>query len=210
MDFKEAESKYFELKGRLDAGALTPDQFSAEVAGLRVQDSEGRHWTIDVSSGGWLQYDGTKWIPSQAPGGISPPARPPSPPAPARKGGPSPVLLIGALAVAALLCLVSLGGAGLILARSGGGDGGEEEPDAISQQEAERIADDIIATEFPDMEDADKTLGSYQNPAGAKFWTVTYRKDAEAELDGVTYEIPNLVIVSVDKDTGETIAAISG
>ncbi len=210
MDFKEAESKYFELKGRLEAGALTPDQFSAEVAGLRVQDSEGRHWTIDASSGGWLQYDGTKWIPSQAPGGVSPPAGPPSPSAPARKGGPSPVLLIGALAVAALLCLVSLGGAGLILARSGGGEGGEEEPAAISQQEAERIADDIIAEEFPDMKDADKTLGSYQNPAGTKFWTVTYRKDAEAELEGVTYEIPNLVIVSVDKDTGEAIAAVSG
>ena len=210
MDFKEAESKYFELKGRLDAGALTSDQFSAEVAGLRVQDSEGRHWTIDVSSGGWLQYDGTKWIPSQAPGGISPPARPPSPPAPTRKGGRSPVLLIGALAVAALLCIVSLGGAGLILARSGGGNGDTEEPAAVSQQEAESIADDIIADEFPDMEDAEKTVGSYQNPAGTKFWAVTYRKDAEAELDGVTYEIPNLVIVSVDKDTGEAIAAVSG
>ena len=120
------------------------------------------------------------------------------------------MLLIGALAVAALLCLVSLGGAGLILARSGGGEGGEEEPAAVSQQEAERIADDIIAEDFPDMEEADKTVGSYQNLTGTKFWTVTYRKDAEAELDGVTYEIPNLVIVSVDKDTGEAIAAVSG
>jgi len=26
----------------------------------------------------------------------------------------------------------------------------------------------------------------------------------------VTYEIPNLVIVSVDKETGEAIAAVSG
>ena len=210
MDFKEAESKYFELKGRLDARALTSEEFNSEVAKLRVQDDGGQHWAIDSATGGWLRYDGTKWVPAQAPGGVSPPARSPSPPAPGRKGGRSPVLLIGALAVAALLCLVSLGGAGLILARSGGGEGGEEEPAAVSQQEAERIADDIIAEDFPDMEEADKTVGSYQNPAGTKFWTVTYRKDAEAELDGVTYEIPNLVIVSVDKDTGEAMAAVSG
>jgi hypothetical protein len=210
MDFGEAESKYFELKGRLDAGALTSDEFNSEVAKLRVQDEGGQHWAIDSATGGWLRYDGANWVPAQAPGGVSPPAAPPSPPAPTRRGGASPVLLIGALAVAALLCLVSLGGAGIILARSGGGDGDVEEPAAVSQEEAERIADDIIADEFPEMEDAEKTMGSYQNPAGTKFWTITYRKDGEAELDGVTYEIPNLVIVSVDKETGDAIAAVSG
>ena len=209
MDFKEAESKYHELKGRLDAGALTPDQFAEEVAKLRVQDDQGRYWTIDAATGGWLQYDGSKWVPSQAPGDVSPPARPDSPPATARKSGASPVLLIGALAVAAVLCLVALGGAGLILARSGGGTGGVEEPSAVSQQEAERIADDLISEQFPDMEDADKTMGSYQNPAGTKFWTVTYRQDAEAEFEGVTYEVPNIVIVSVDQATGEAIPAVS-
>ena len=85
-----------------------------------------------------------------------------------------------------------------------------EEPAAISQQEAERIAHELITEEFPELEDAEKTIGSYQNPAGTRFWTVTYREDSEAELDGVTYQIPNVVIVSVDKETGETIAAVSG
>jgi len=210
MDFEEAESKYFELKGRLSAGALTSEQFRAEVAELRVQDSEGRYWTVDARSGGWLFYDGTMWVPSQPPGVVAP--VPPLAPAAAgrRKGGSSPVLLIGALAVAAVLCLVAMGGAGLILTRSGGGTGGVEEPAAISQQEAERIADDLISEEFPGLEAAEKTVGSFDNQAGTQFWTVTYRKDAEREFEGATYEIPNIVIVSVDKETGEAIAAISG
>jgi hypothetical protein len=114
------------------------------------------------------------------------------------------------VALAAVLCLVALGGAALILTRSPGGGGGEEEPVAVSQREAESIADDLIAQEFPEMADAEKTLGSFQNLAGSQYWTITYRKDGEAELEGVTYEIPNLVIVSVNKETGEAIAAVSG
>jgi hypothetical protein len=209
MDFREAENKYHELKGRLDAGGLTAEQFADEVAKLRLQDDEGRYWTIDGATGGWLQYDGTKWVPSQAPGTAPPSVKPRPAAATPRKGGRRPVLLIGALAVAAVLCVVALGGAGFILTRSGG-DSGAEEPAAISQQEAERIAHELITEEFPELEDAEKTIGSYQNPAGTRFWTVTYREDSEAELDGVTYQIPNVVIVSVDKETGETIAAVSG
>jgi hypothetical protein len=209
MDFKEAESKYFELKGRLDAGALTPAQFASEVANIRVQDDQGRYWALDASTGGWLQYDGAEWVPARTPGGAPPAARPPARPR-SERGGRSPVLLIGALAVAALLCLVALGGAGLILTRPGGDTGGTGEPVAISQEEAERIADDLIADQFPDLEDGEKSVGTFENAAGTQFWTVMYRKDAQAELEGVTYEIPNIVIVSVDKDTGEAIAAVSG
>jgi hypothetical protein len=210
MDFKEAESKYHELKGRLDAGAMTPEQFRGAVAELRVEDSEGRHWAVDGRSGGWLLYDGTQWRPSRPPGGVSTPPPPARAAAPSARGGRSPVLLIGAVAVAAVLCLIALGGAGLILTRSSGGTAGDEEPVAISQQEAESIADDLISQEFPDMADAEKTVGSFENVAGSKYWTITYRKDGEAELEGVTYEIPNLVIVSVDTETGEATAAVSG
>jgi hypothetical protein len=209
MDFKEAESKYYELKGRLDAGALTPDRFAEEVAKLRIQDDQGQHWTVDAATGGWLQYDGSKWVPARATGSVPPSPRPPTALAPRQKGGLGGVLVIGALAVAAVLCLVALGGAGLILARSGGETGGVQEPSAVSQEEAEAIADDLISEQFPHMEDAEKVIGSYQNPAGTKFWTITYRQDAEAEFEGQTYEIPNVVIVSVDQDTGEAIAAVS-
>jgi hypothetical protein len=210
MDFKEAESKYFELKGRLDSGVLSASEFNSEVARLRVQDERGQYWTIDAASGGWLQYDGTEWVSARAPGGFPPATRPPSRTARPRQGRRSPVLLIGALAVAALLCLVALGGAGIILTRPGGDTGGAEENAAVSREEAERIADGLVADQFPDLKDAEKSVGSYENPAGTGFWTITYREDDQAELEGVTYEIPNIVIVSVDKDTGEAIAAISG
>jgi hypothetical protein len=209
MDFKEAESKYFELKGRLDAGALTPDQFAEEVAKLRVQDEQGRYWAVEAATGGWLQYDGSKWVPARPTGFVPTSRRPPAVPAPRRTRGPGAILVVGALVVAAVLCLVALGGAGLILTRSGGETGSVEEPSAVSQEEAETIADDIISEQFPHMEDAEKVMRSYQNAAGTKFWTFTYRKDAQAEFEGLTYEIPNIVIVSVDRDTGEAIAAVS-
>jgi hypothetical protein len=210
MDFQEAESKYFELKGRLNSGKLTADQFRAEVAELRLRDSEGRYWAVDARTGGWLLHDGANWVPAQPPGFVPAPPLPPVASVAKGKGGRSPILLVGALAAAAVLCLAALGGAGLIVARSGADEGGEEEAAAISQQEAERIADDIVSDEFPDMAGAEKTLGTYQNPAGAKFWTVTYRQDGEAEFEGVTYEIPNIIIVSVDQDTGEAVTAVSG
>jgi hypothetical protein len=211
MDFQEAESKYFELKGRLNSGKLTPEQFRAEVSELRIQDDDGRYWTVDARTGGWLLYDGTKWVPAQPPGSVSVPPAPPAPSYPERKRGPSRALLIGALALAAILCVVALGGAAVILSRSSVGGGGEvEQPAAISQQEAERIADDLIEQEFPDMEGAEKTLGSFQNPAGTRFWTFTYRQDGQAQFDGGTYIIPHVLIVSVDQQTGEPVAAASG
>ncbi len=110
-----------------------------------------------------------------------------------------------------MLCVVALGGAGFILSRFGGVTGGEEGgPSVVSQQEAERIADELVAKSFPDLIGAEKTMGSFQNPAGTKFWTVTYRRDVQVELQGTRYEIPNLVIVSVDKDTGEALVSVSG
>jgi hypothetical protein len=207
MDFKEAESKYFELKGRLEAGALTLEQFQSQVGQLRVQDAQGRYWAIDARSGGWLHYDGASWVPSQPPEGVSP-LVPPAPVPVPRRGGP-PVLLIGGLAIAVILCLVALGGAGLIFTRPGGGPEGGEEAAAISEEEAERLADDIISEQFPDLKDAEKTIGSYENPAGTEFWTVTYSREVEKESGGQTYTIPQIVIISVDKDTGETTAAVS-
>jgi hypothetical protein len=205
MDFKEAESKYFESKGRLDGGTLTPEQFQAQVRELSVQDEEGRYWAIDAGTGGWLCYDGTNWVPSQPPPGVSslaPPARAAAPPQ--RR---APLLVIGAVAVAAVLCLVSLCGGWYVLNRPSAGP--EEEAAVVSQEEAESIADELIAEEFPDLADAEKTMGSYENPAGTDFWTVTYRKDVETQAEGQTYTIPRIVVVSVDKDTGDSIAAVS-
>jgi len=203
MDFKEAESKYFELKGRLEAGALRPEQFQAQVGQLRVQDGLGRYWAIDARSGGWLLYDGINWMPAQRPDGESPLA-PPTYPHTLRRGG-APLLTIGAVAVAALLCLVALGGAGLILSRSRG----VQDDAVISQAQAARIADHLIGEQFPDLRAAERTIGSYQNPAGTQFWTVTYRRQVQTQVEGRTYSLPRIVIISVDKVTGQTSAAVS-
>ena len=203
MDFKEAESKYFELKGRLEAGALTPEKFQTQVGQLRVQDEQGRYWAIDAATGGWLLYDGANWVPAQPPAGVSP-LVPPAAKSVPRRGG-VPILLIGAVAAAALLCLVALGGAGLILSRSGG----VEDEAVVTQKEAEGMADDLIGEQFPDLRGAERTIGSYENPAGAEFWTVTYRREVETQVEGQTYIIPRIVIVSVDKETGESVAAAS-
>ncbi len=207
MDFKEVESKYFELKGRLESGALTAEQFLAQVRELRVQDDQGRYWAIDAPSGNWLCYDGSNWVPAQAPAGVSPLAPPARIPAPGRRGGP--MLLVALVAVAVVMCLVALGGGLLVLSRPDGDGEEAAETAAISRDEAERIADDIITEEFPDLEGAARTTESYQNPAGTDFWTVTYRQDVEAQAGGETYTIPRVVIVSVNKDTGESEVAVS-
>ncbi len=203
MDFKEAESKYSRLKRRLEAGALGPEQFQAQVGQLRVKDEQGRHWAIDPRSGGWLFYDGVNWVPARPPEGISHLPPPTYSQAPQRRG--LPMLLIGAVAVAALLCLMALGGAGLILSRSRG----VQDEAVTSQDQAGRIADQLIAEQFPDLTGAERTIGSYENPAGGEFWSVTYHRQVETQVGDRTYTIPRIVIVSVDKDTGETIAAVS-
>ncbi|TKJ31038.1 MAG: hypothetical protein CEE40_03020 [Chloroflexi bacterium B3_Chlor] len=203
MDFKEAQSKYAEVKGRLEAGTLSPEQFQAQVGQLRVQDGQGRYWAIDARSGGWLLYDGADWTPAQPPDGVSPLAPPTYPHTPGRRG--VPIRVIGAVAVAALLCLVALGGGGLILSRSRG----VRDEAVISQEQAGRIADHLIGEQFPDLRGAERTLASYENPAGAEFWTVTYRRQVQIQVEDGTYTIPRIVIVSVDKNTGQTSAAVS-
>jgi len=68
MDFKEAEERFYELKGRLDAGAISQEEFKAQLEGLKVQDSQGRYWMIGVQSGKWYFYDGTRWVRAEPPG----------------------------------------------------------------------------------------------------------------------------------------------
>jgi tetratricopeptide (TPR) repeat protein len=76
MEFKEAEERFYELKGRLDAGAISQEEFKAQLEQLKVQDSQGRYWMIGVQSGKWYFYDGTRWVRAEPPGeaGEAPPS----------------------------------------------------------------------------------------------------------------------------------------
>ena len=67
MIVEDMERHFFELKGRLDVGVVTEEQFKAEVQKLRFQDKQGRWWMLGAQSGKWYAYDGARWIPGQPP-----------------------------------------------------------------------------------------------------------------------------------------------
>ncbi len=83
MSVAEMERRFYELKGKLDVGAIREDEFKAEIEKLRFQDAQNRWWMIGAQSGKWYMYDGTRWIPGQ------PPEQPPLPPPPAASAAPA-------------------------------------------------------------------------------------------------------------------------
>ena len=78
----------------------------------------------------------------------------------------------------------------------------------INEQEALNVAEATITTDFPDMVDAEKTSQSYASK-GREFYEFTYKKVVQLETDTGTLEIPRIVIVTIDKSTGEKSVAIS-
>ncbi len=128
MEFKEAEERFYELKGRLDAGAISQEEFKAQLEGLRVQDSQGRWWMIGVQSGKWYFYDGTRWVraepPEEAPpseerprGPVAPIPEEPPKPQPRRRGIPRGILALIPLGLILACCLsaVAVGAADYLI-----------------------------------------------------------------------------------------------
>jgi len=66
-------SRYQGLRRQLQSGQLTPEQFASEVQRLQAQDPAGIWWTIDPSTGGFLRYQGDRWVRA------GPPVRPARP-----------------------------------------------------------------------------------------------------------------------------------
>ncbi len=60
--YRQAEDKYFRLRGQFDTGRLSQDEFDAALRELMIQDSQGRYWMLGADSGKWYYYDGAKWI----------------------------------------------------------------------------------------------------------------------------------------------------
>ncbi len=137
MHFAEAEQKYRELEAGLIRGELKEEEFLAQVAHLRVIDTEGRRWMLSGRTGRWLMYDGQQWVfaepprppieaeaPESAPAAPSPaatdtaaPAIAPSP-APQERGpwfAPSRLLTTGLAALLVIGCLVGGGIAAWVL-----------------------------------------------------------------------------------------------
>jgi hypothetical protein len=53
---------YHSLRQNLAAGRIDQQQFLAQVANLRGQDSRGTWWMVDPASGRLLCYDGQQWV----------------------------------------------------------------------------------------------------------------------------------------------------
>jgi hypothetical protein len=72
IDFREADSRYAELKRRLDAGTISTEEFDAQRGRLMVRDDEGRWWAKSRNSGAWNFHDGSGWVRGTPPGYGSP------------------------------------------------------------------------------------------------------------------------------------------
>ena len=67
MDFDDVERQYYELKGRLDAGTISPQEFDSRLRKLTMRDATGRTWMIGAQSGMWYYADGTRWVQANPP-----------------------------------------------------------------------------------------------------------------------------------------------
>jgi hypothetical protein len=68
IDFKEADSRYVELKRQLDAGIINDEEFDAQHQQLTVEDDEGRLWVKARETGEWRYRDGRGWTRGTPPG----------------------------------------------------------------------------------------------------------------------------------------------
>lgn len=68
IDFKEADSRYVELKRQLDAGSINDEEFDAQHQQLTVEDDEGRLWVKSRETGEWRYRDGRGWTRGTPPG----------------------------------------------------------------------------------------------------------------------------------------------
>ncbi len=65
--FREVEDKFFALKGQLEIGRLSREQFQAALENLGLQDALGRAWRLDPETGAWTVFDGVSWIQATPP-----------------------------------------------------------------------------------------------------------------------------------------------
>lgn len=67
--FRQAEEKFYQLKGQLSTGRITQEQFDAALKDLMIQDAQGRYWMLGADTGKWYLHDGQRWVEAQPPAG---------------------------------------------------------------------------------------------------------------------------------------------
>lgn len=89
-DFEQADRRFQELRRQRDTNAISDQEFDAQLQELMVRDGEGRWWTKDRNTGGWVYHDGTRWVPGTPPGSTEWPSDSSYGPDPGVGPGPGP------------------------------------------------------------------------------------------------------------------------
>jgi hypothetical protein len=65
--FKNVEREFKQLKDEFDRKRLSEPDFKKKLKELRLQDKDGRFWTIGAQTGKWYCFDGNDWIEANPP-----------------------------------------------------------------------------------------------------------------------------------------------
>ena len=108
MDFREAEQQFKDLDKRVRAGKISPEQYRAALAQLRVMDASGAIWQIQERTGAWFVFVQGQWVASTPPG-LQPSGElfPPQ----VQKAGPArrkPFALVGGIVVVIAVLAVGM------------------------------------------------------------------------------------------------------
>jgi hypothetical protein len=60
--FRQAEERYFSLRGQLDTGRITRAQFDEAMAQLMLRDPQGRYWALGSDTGRWNVFQSGAWV----------------------------------------------------------------------------------------------------------------------------------------------------
>ena len=71
MDFKQAETKFKQLKAQFDAGNLTENAFKAKLEEFMIRDERGDWWMIGYETERWYRNNGTDWVQADPPGSLA-------------------------------------------------------------------------------------------------------------------------------------------
>ncbi len=65
--FKTVEKEFKQLKDEFNRKRLSEPDFKKKLKELRLQDKDGRFWTIGAQTGKWYCFDGNDWIEANPP-----------------------------------------------------------------------------------------------------------------------------------------------
>jgi hypothetical protein len=65
--FKNVEEEFNQLRDEFNRKRLSEPDFKKRLKELRLQDQDGRFWTIGAQTGKWYCFDGNDWIEARPP-----------------------------------------------------------------------------------------------------------------------------------------------